>query len=99
MGFFLFILHRVSFLSKDLFNSKMEVRRNNLKVTAKKRVETKEIFNRGKRLTQKKNFILKNLLTRSFHQRRINIQFMRTLLKITKLDGYAKRRNSFRPKS
>lgn len=44
------------FLSKALFSCKMEVRRNNLKVTTKQRVEIEKDLNKGKRLITKKEF-------------------------------------------
>ena len=39
-------------LSKDLFNCKMEVNMNNLKVIVKQGVKTKKDLNKGKRLNQ-----------------------------------------------
>lgn len=99
MDFSLFIQHRGSFLSKDLFIYKMEVSRNSLKITAKQRVEIEKDLNRGKRLIQKKEFHPENFIDELVSSYEDNSTSDEDLLKITKLDGYTKRGSGFRLKS
>ena len=56
MAFCLSYVTKELFSSKVLLGCKMEKSRDNLQFTAKHKVESKKDFDRGKKLTQKKEF-------------------------------------------